>query len=158
MAPSPQPVLANLLVVDANLAGLGSAVSELKSLGYAITIVADPSLALTVMRCQKPDFVLMAVRFPPDVASGGNVAWDGFSALSWWRRFEIWRDVPVVLMNESEAPGYRERALASGAVDLVLKPLDTEHLHQLIQSSLDNLSPCLSPGTSANARRGGALT
>src|SRR5438105_3844378 len=134
----------SILIVDDNPVELQALSGKLVSNGYDVLSAEDGSAAISVIRQQKPDLILLDIAFPPDVAHGGGVAWDGFLILSWVRRIEEAKTIPVIFITGGNPEQYKERALAAGAVSFFQKPYDTTELLGVIRQSLDaqaNLDP-----------------
>src|SRR5215468_5137135 len=121
-----------ILVVDDNLVFQKATSMKLRAFGYDVICAEDGSAALSAIRKQKPDLILLDVNFPPDVANGGGLAWDGFLILQWLRRTRETLDVPVIAVTGGDLDLYRQHCQEAGIVDLLPKPLD----HQLLQSKI----------------------
>ena len=124
--------LGKILIVDDDQITLKTTSMKLEAEGYAVVTAADGSEAIKRVREEKPDLVLLDVMFPPDVAHGGGVPWDGFLLLRWLRTLEQSSKLPVLLIT-ADAIRYRNRALASGAAGIFDKPLDFDRLLPMIQ-------------------------
>src|SRR5207237_4674832 len=96
----------------------------------------DGAAAVSAVRRQKPDLILLDISFPPDVAHGGGVPWDGFLILSWLRRLDEGKDVPVVFITANDVAKHKSRALAMGAVSFFRKPLAANQLLAVIAREL----------------------
>ena len=77
-----------ILVVDDNAIILRTLSMKLKSSGYEVLTATDGAQAVSTVRREKPDLILLDISFPPDVAHGGGVPWDGFLILSWLQRLD----------------------------------------------------------------------
>jgi DNA-binding response OmpR family regulator len=84
----------------------------------------------------KPDLILLDLNFPPDVANGGGLAWDGFLILRWLRRTREAVDVPVIAVTGGDLDLYREHCKEAGILDLLPKPVDHELLVTRIRAVL----------------------
>lgn len=125
-----------ILVVDDNAVVLKSLTLKLKANGYEVVTAADGSEAVGAARREKPDLILLDINFPPDVAHGGGVVWDGFKIIDWLNRIDIAKKVPIVVITGGDAAKFKDRALAAGAVGFFQKPIDNEQLLATIQKSL----------------------
>src|SRR5262245_48040848 len=121
-----------ILVVDDNLVFQKATSMKLRSFGFDVITAEDGSAAVSAMRKRKPDLILLDVNFPPDVAHGGGLAWDGFLILQWLRTTREAVDVPVIAVTGSDLELYREHCKKAGIVELLPKPLD----HQLLLSKI----------------------
>jgi CheY-like chemotaxis protein len=135
-----ESVLANplgrALVVDDNPIILRTVARKLAPHGYAVTKAASCSEALSAIRKEKPDIVLLDVILPVEDAHGGTSGWDGFNIMGWLRRLETTRNIPVIIISGKETTRYREQALAAGALAFFPKPIDHDRLLSVINGSL----------------------
>ena len=80
-----------ILIVDDSVVLLKALSLLLLSKGYQVLTAEDGAAALSTVRREKPDLILLDINFPPDVAHGGTVSWDAFRIMDWLRRIEICR-------------------------------------------------------------------
>jgi CheY-like chemotaxis protein len=125
-----------ILIVDDNEVLLRTLSYKLKANDYDVVTAMDGSQAISTVRTQKPDLILLDISFPPDVAHGGGVAWDGFQILGWLGRTEEAKGTPIIIITGGEPAKYKDRALKSGAVAYFQKPIDNEELLATIQKVL----------------------
>lgn len=154
MAVPSQPPAANarprkILVVDDNLVIVKAVAIKLKSRGYEVITAMDGSEAVSAVRREKPDLIVLDINFPPDVAHGGGVPWDGFLILSWVRRIDEARHTPVIFITSSDASQYKDQVLQSGALALFQKPLNFEELLSMVRRTIGdgNVNSHGGPGT-----------
>jgi len=83
-----------ILIVDDDRVVQQALALKLKASGYDVLEAEDGAAAVSTVRRQKPDLILLDISFPPDVAHGGGVPWDGFLILNWLRRLDEGKDVP----------------------------------------------------------------
>lgn len=121
-----------ILIVDDNEVILAALSMKLKSHGYKVFTATDGAAVLADIRDQRPDLILLDINFPPDVAHGGGMNWDGFGILEWLRRLQEARDIPVIIITGENATSYREQAEQAGAVGFFQKPIDNNQLTQFI--------------------------
>jgi two-component system cell cycle response regulator len=126
-----------ILVVDDNAFIIKTLSFKLKSAGYAVISAEDGGTAVSIARKEKPDLILLDICFPPDVAHGGGVAWDGFLIIDWLRRLDEGKDVPIIIISGGDPAKYKQRALAKGAHSFFHKPIDHEELLRSIQRIFD---------------------
>jgi chemosensory pili system protein ChpA (sensor histidine kinase/response regulator) len=96
----------------------------------------DGSQALSTVRQQRPDLILLDISFPPDVAHGGGVSWDGFQILEWCRRIDEAKNTPIIIITGGDGAKYRDRALKIGVAGFFQKPIDNDELLAAIQKIL----------------------
>jgi two-component system response regulator MprA len=125
-----------ILVVDDNPVIVTALSLKLTSAGYDVVTATDGSEAVSAVRKQKPDLILLDISFPPDVAHGGGVPWDGFIIIEWLRRIDEAKNIPVIVITGSDTQKYRERALATGAIGFFHKPVDNDGLLDVIKKTL----------------------
>ena len=137
-----------ILVVDDNVVIQKMLSMKLKISGYDVLIAADGGTAVSTVRTQKPDLVLLDISFPPDVAHGGGVAWDGFLIMDWLRRIDGAAHIPIIVITGGDPDKLKARSLAAGAVAFFHKPIDNSELLAAIRHALGEDS---TPAASAPA-------
>jgi len=88
-----------ILVVDDSPIILKTMTMKLKSQGYEVLTAEDGSKAVSTARRERPDLILLDITFPPDVAHGGGVAWDGFLIMDWLKRMDEAKDIPIFIIT-----------------------------------------------------------
>lgn len=139
-APAPKPhancnFTRKILIVDDDPVILKALSMKLKSRGYDVVTASDGSQALSAMRDEKPDLLIVDICFPPDVGCGGGVPWDGILLTQWIRQFPGGH-VPAIIMTGSNRAEYKARASAIGAAGFFNKPIDNDTLFALIEAAL----------------------
>ena len=129
-----------ILVVDDNQVIVRGLAMKLESAGYSVLKALDGSAAVSAARNEKPDLIVLDINFPPDVAHGGGVPWDGFLIIEWLHRIDEARGIPIVVISGGDPTKYRERSLASGAVAYFQKPVDNAELIAVIRNTLEPVS------------------
>ena len=115
---------------------------KLMNAGYQALTAEDGSSAVGIVRRVRPDLIVLDVNFPPDVAFGGGVGWDGFLIMNWLRRMDEVKGIPIVIISAGDPGKLRDRALAAGASYFFHKPVRCEDLIAIIQPILeDKTSP-----------------
>jgi CheY-like chemotaxis protein len=113
----------------------------LNGTGYETLTATDGSQAVSVARREKPDLILLDILFPPDVAHGGGISWDGFVIIDWLRRQEEAKNIPIIMMTMADPAQYEKRAFAKGAAAFFHKPIDHEALLAAISSTIGESAP-----------------
>ena len=126
-----------ILVIDDNLLFQKAMLMKLRARGYDVMTAEDGSAASGAMRRLKPDLILLDINFPPDVAHGGGIAWDGFLILRWLRQAREAVDTPVIAVTGGDLKLYREQCKEAGILELLAKPLDEELLVTKIRAALN---------------------
>ena len=96
----------------------------------------DGSTAVSCVRRERPDLIILDINFPPDVGHGGGIPWDGFLILDWLRRLDEARETPVIFITGEDGAKFRERALSMGAVAFFQKPIDQEELLHVVHETV----------------------
>jgi CheY-like chemotaxis protein len=127
-----------ILIIDDNLVILKTLQNKLELNGYKVLTAQDGGEAISLARNEQPDIILVDLSFPPDVAHGGGVPWDGFLIMSWLRRSEDpARRKPFIVITGSDQKEFRQRALAMGVAHVFQKPIDNDNLLTVIREILD---------------------
>jgi len=121
-----------ILVVDDSIVILKTLSAKLRSNGYQVFTAADGSEAVSTVRRERPDLILLDINFPPDVAHGGGVAWDGFLIMSWLRRMDEAANTPVVIIT-GDAAESRDRCVKEGVSGFFQKPINNDELLAAVQ-------------------------
>ena len=130
------PHIPKILIADDNVVILKTLSIKLKSKGYEVRTAMDGSTAVSCVRRERPDLIILDINFPPDVAHGGGIPWDGFLILDWLRRMDEARNTPVIFITSGESAKFRERAQAMGAVAFFQKPVNHEELLHVIHDTV----------------------
>ena len=127
-----------ILVVDDDPITVKTLSLTLNAKGYEVLSAKDGSEAISVIREQNPDMMLVDVGLPPDL--GGARLCDGFQ-VAWWLQRANPRKIPTIIISGSDKPAYRSQAAAVGADGFMAKPLNKELLLDSIESALANPVP-----------------
>src|SRR5580692_10682454 len=141
MTPAPAaPSNGKILVVDDNPIIQRAVFFQLRDKGFKVLMCGDLTEALTVVRAEKPDVIVLDIHFPGENSTIGE-ARDGFWATKWFRRNEESRNTPVILISSADPAEAEPRALAAGAAGYLPKPLDKEKLVAVIQKLMAEKKP-----------------
>lgn len=122
-----------ILVVDDDPVVLKALSIKLNARGYDALTATDGALAVSYVRKEKPDLILLDLSFPPEVA---GVPWDGFSIMEWLTRLDETIRIPIIVITGGEPAKYEQRAKATGATAFFHKPVDHEGLFAMIEQAL----------------------
>jgi two-component system KDP operon response regulator KdpE len=125
-----------ILVVDDSPVILKTISMKLTANGYDVVTAGDGAGAVSAARKEEPDLILLDISFPPDVGSGGGVAWDGFVIMSWLRRLDDSKTIPIIVISGGDPAKFKARALAAGAVHYFHKPINNDELLAAIRDTL----------------------
>ena len=142
------PHVPKILVADDNVVILKALSIKLKSAGYEVRTAMDGSTAVSCVRRDRPDLIILDINFPPDVAHGGGISWDGFLILDWLRRIDEVRDTPIIFITSGESAKFREKAMAAGAIAFFQKPINQEEMISVIRHTLGDPPPPSQSGSS----------
>jgi CheY-like chemotaxis protein len=123
-----------LLIDDDNVLLLTIGV-RLKSMGYTVYVAKDAVNAISAVRKNNPDVIVLDVSLP---------AGDGFMVAERLQNLVSTSATPIIFITASAKPGLRERAMKLGAVEFLTKPFDATTLADAIESALspgDNWRP-----------------
>ena len=100
-----------VLVVDDDPLFLKLTSARLQADGYDVITAADGSEAIQAARRKKPNIVVLDVNLPQDVT---GVPWDGMRLITWMKRFEDLKGIPVVMVTAGDPTKYTRLAIGPG--------------------------------------------
>src|SRR4051795_8891148 len=125
-----------VLIVEDNPVDQRALKNKLKAEGFEVLVAEDGSAAVSTARREKPDLIFLDMVYPPDVAHGGGVPWDGFLIMNWLRRMDEAEGIPFILISGGGAEKYEQKAMDAGAVAFFQKPVDNDALLDLVGRTL----------------------
>ena len=125
------PVHGKILVIDDNPIIQRAVYLMFRDRGYKVLMSGDFTDALSVVRHEHPNLILMDINFPDGNPFTG--ASDGFSAIDWLHEIPEARNLPVIIISGTGSKEAEPRALAAGAVAFLQKPFDHEKLFALVK-------------------------
>jgi putative two-component system response regulator len=126
-----------ILVVDDNISSLKQISAQLTS-HYEISLAKSGALALQICKQEKPDLILMDIEMPD---------MDGFETIEQIKTDPELYPIPVIFLTGNRDTETEIKALRSGAMDFITKPVNKDILfHRLelhlqfssYQTSLEN--------------------
>ncbi len=129
-----------ILVVDDDAVVMKALSIKLQANGFDVLTAMDGAEAVSAVRTQRPDLILLDITFP---AAMGSVAWDGFLIMEWLKRLEEAVNIPIIVITGGDREKYESRAIAAGAKAFFHKPISHGELIGLIRQTL-NLEPVTS--------------
>jgi CheY-like chemotaxis protein len=114
----------NVLVVEDNQDTATILCDVLVRAGYAVQAVGDGFSALHLLESYVPDVGLIDIGLP---------AMDGYALVGRLRSIPSLERTPLIAVTGYAQKGDRQRALANGFTEHVAKPLDLDHLLDLIE-------------------------
>lgn len=139
-AESEPSILPKILVADDDLIIQRAIQLALKDRGYLVLVAGQIAEALSIVRNQKPDLILLDINFPPDTALVSGGLRDGFWALEWMRYLDEVQGVPIVIISGDAPATAQPHALAAGAAAYLHKPIKGDELLALIAKLLGRKS------------------
>jgi CheY-like chemotaxis protein len=121
-----------LLVDDDSTILLGTGV-RLKSMGYTVYTAEDAVNAVSAVRKNEPDVVVLDISLP---------AGDGFLVAERLQKLVGSAATPIIFITASDNPALRERAQKLGAVGFLRKPFDATSLANAIETALSPGDDC----------------
>jgi two-component system alkaline phosphatase synthesis response regulator PhoP len=123
------PTAAKILIVDDDLEIRQLLGEQLRDLGHESIYAADGIQALSLVRRERPDLMLLDLLLP---------AGDGFCVLERLRNIPEIAYIPVIVFSGSRSPAAEERALMLGAREYVRKSFSGHALTEAIARVLEH--------------------
>ena len=125
-----------ILVVDDSQVVVKAIQMQLAKAGFAVTVALDGSEAISTVRREKPDLIVLDISFPPDVSHGGGIPWNGFLIMQWLRRLDEAKTTPIIIVSGENPAKYKAEALKLGAVEFFSKPVNYPELIDAVNRAL----------------------
>lgn len=119
---------ATVLIVDDDVEMRQLLGEELRDLGHDSIYAADGAQALSLVRRERPDLILLDLRLPGS---------DGFSVLERLRSIADVASIPIIVFSSLRSPETEKRALMLGAREFVQKSLRGNDLFEAVARALD---------------------
>ena len=110
---------ARILLVEDNVLNQEVATELLLDAGFIVDLAENGQIALDKVKTADYDIVLMDMQMP---------VMDGVTATQEMRKQERFKDLPVVAMTANAMQGDRDRCMAAGMNDHVVKPIEPDDL------------------------------
>lgn len=121
-----------VLLVEDNAINQTVTLSQLAKSGYRIDIAANGQEALAAFKCKRYDAILMDCQMP---------IMDGYQATTEIRKREgSGRRTPIIAMTANAMTGDREKCIAAGMDEYIMKPVKRETLAAVLDRLLSNAS------------------
>lgn len=122
----------NILLVEDNEMNHEMLSRRLRRRGFTVRIAVDGMSGLRMAQEETPDLVLMDMSLP-DI--------DGLEVTRRLKAESRTRHVPVIVLTARAMAGDRESALAAGADDYDIKPVDIDRLLGKMRAQLEKGAP-----------------
>jgi CheY-like chemotaxis protein len=116
-----------VLIVDDDIRNVYALATVLEDHDMLVVSASSGREALTVMKDQELDIVLMDIMMPE---------MDGISVMREARKLATCRNLPIVAVTAKAMKGDRERCIEAGAWDYLSKPVDSQQLLAVLRSWL----------------------
>lgn len=116
-----------LLLAEDNLTNIETLVNYLEGMGYRLLLAGNGIEAIEQTKAHHPNLILMDIQMPE---------LDGLEAIRILRSEEETAAIPIVALTALAMPGDRERCLAAGANEYMMKPVRLKQLAVLISNLL----------------------
>ena len=120
-------VSGNILVVEDSLSILTVIKSLLSDEGYQVHCASTGEYALELATLIKPDLVLLDIIMP---------GIDGYATCQKLKSIEEYKKTPVIFISVLGKTFNKVKAFESGAVDYIIKPIDTQELLSRVNTHL----------------------
>jgi CheY-like chemotaxis protein len=124
-----------ILLVDKEIWSREGMAADLGREGCEMFAVATASEAIRSLHEDKPEIVIIDLSFPSEGDHAAGTSWDDFLILSWLQQGKAGVRLPFIVIS-SDGEKYRERALESGALDFLQKPIQHESLLAAIERAI----------------------
>ena len=128
-------LMKSVLLVDDDNAVLLAIGVRLKGMGYTVYTAKDAVNAVSAVRVNRPDVVVLDISLP---------AGDGFTVAERLQKMIGSAATPIIFITASENPTLRTRVMQMGGSCLLRKPFDATQLADAIEAALspgDNWQP-----------------
>ncbi len=116
-----------VLIIEDDKAVHRALAIRLTSAGYEVASAYDAVIAMSMVRSEKPDIILLDISVP-----GG----DGFKVAERIRDIPALSGIPFIFLTGTKRAGHEERAQALGAAAFLEKPFDPEALLKAMATAL----------------------
>jgi signal transduction histidine kinase/HAMP domain-containing protein len=114
-----------VLIIDDDVRNVYALTSALEDRGMEALYAADGRTGIAFLeRTPGIDLVLMDIMMP---------GMDGHETTSAIRRLQGFRELPIIALTAKAMRGDREKSLAAGASDYITKPVDIDHLLEMMR-------------------------
>ena len=128
---------ARILVVEDTVAIRRILVHMLRDSGYFVDEAGDGRQAMSMLRSQPPDLVVMDLMIPEI---------DGFTVCRQMRKSAELQDIPIIVCSSRDSKSDVVRAVGEGANDYIVKPFKREDVLMRVARALKRV--VARPGTS----------
>jgi CheY-like chemotaxis protein len=132
----PDQTSGKILVVDDDLIIQRTVMHALEEKRYQVFTAGDISMALGIVRQEKPDLILLDLTFPFNPSDMGGPLQDGFFVVEWLRRATGGKPIPIIIISGTDPAQHQAQISAAGIVAYFRKPLDHGELLTAVHNVL----------------------
>lgn len=118
----------NILVVDDTPENLHLLINILRQEGYQVRPATTGTRAITGIKAEPPDLILLDIRMPE---------MSGYEICVWLKSDEKYRDIPVIFISALHEVFDKVKAFSVGGVDYITKPFQAEEVTNRVRTHLD---------------------
>ncbi len=118
-----------VLVVDDTEANVDMLVESLGD-DYDVMVAMDGEETLEMVEEERPDLILLDIMMP---------GMDGFEVCEQLKSDTATRDIPVIFLTGMTDQADREKAMALGAIDYIIKPFDIPDVQERVKKHLEQI-------------------
>ncbi len=119
-----------ILIIDDDIAVRTSLILLMEGEGYSVKVTENPGDALTIIKKQKPELVILDLNFSIDTSGR-----EGLELLA--RIKQIDAGIPIILITGWGSIELAVQGMKAGANDFINKPWSNDHLLQSVKTLLD---------------------
>ncbi|MCG8614895.1 MAG: response regulator [Desulfobacterales bacterium] len=119
-----------VLVVDDTEANVDMLVEALGD-DYDVMVAMDGEETLEMVEEERPDLILLDIMMP---------VMDGFEVCERLKADEATRDIPVIFLTGKADPEDKEKGMALGAIDYIIKPFDIPDVQARVKTHLEKIA------------------
>ena len=100
----------------------------MKQAGLEVRTASDGQAALAAIQADAPDLILLDISMPNG---------DGFEVCRKIRENPVWQNVRIIMLTAKGRDSERERGLAAGADDYIIKPFSTHDVIDRVAAQIE---------------------
>jgi DNA-binding response OmpR family regulator len=120
----------NILVVDDTPLNLLLLADILNKDGYQVSPVSSGKLALTAVKNNPPDLILLDIMMPD---------MDGYEVCQALKEDKLTKDIPIIFISALDEISDKIKAFDAGGIDYIVKPLKPKEVLARVKTHLEML-------------------
>jgi two-component system, cell cycle response regulator DivK len=118
-----------VLIIEDNEQNMYMLTYLLKSESYEVLQAYSGTMGINAAKDSKPDIILLDIQLPE---------MDGYTVAVKIKENEELKDIPIIAVTSYAMPGDREKAIESGAIGYIEKPINPDTFISQMESFLQN--------------------